>query len=412
MSQVAHYCQKCLAANSLGQEFCTRCGTRLMIIVEPAAGRYEGLDSGISTEEHLLERISALESRLGRLTDKLDRGLDLLLRQAQNAHFDRALIKALVALLTDEGMIEGEKLERLWIDRCQKDAEEQLESERREELRLQILSGYQGQESAAFEQRINEGFLLIDDDQPSRGMRSLQRAAQMAQGNVPLLYFVGEYFFKTGKTQRARDYLARAYDLAPSDRRISLLLGLTCADEGDVERARELLNSATRLGGSTFAAHYGLGRLFVAEAKWRRALEEFKLALASKASPEAHYTLGCLYYQLSRDGLAGRHLKKALELDEHYEEAFYVLGLISARAGDESLAQEYFRKAGTKTTKTVIGKTPAKNKGQNSGLTSAPLFRVSPAKGRKLITGGDRRLAEALRQDALSACSLTYSDGR
>ena len=120
MSQIAHYCQRCLAANPLGQEFCARCGTRLMIVVEPASARYEGLDSGASSEEHLLERISALENRLGRLTEKLDRGLDLLLRQAQNAHFDRALVKALVGLLTDDGLIEGNKLERLWLDRCQR----------------------------------------------------------------------------------------------------------------------------------------------------------------------------------------------------------------------------------------------------------------------------------------------------
>src|SRR6266498_6030379 len=195
MSQVAHYCQKCLAANPLGQEFCARCGTRLMIIVEPAAARYESAESAISSEDHLLERISALESRLGRLTAKLERGLDLLLRQAQNAHFDRALVKALVGLLTDDGLIQGERLERLWVVRCQKDAEAQLESERREELRLKILANYHGPESVAFEECINEGFLFIDDEQLARGIRSLQRAAEMAQNNAPLLYFVGEHFF-------------------------------------------------------------------------------------------------------------------------------------------------------------------------------------------------------------------------
>jgi len=382
-----------------------------MIIVEPGSARYEGVEAGGSNEEHLLERISALESRLGRLTEKLERGLDLLLRQAQNAHFDRALVKALVGLLTEDGTIEGDKLERLWIDRCQKDAEEQLESERREELRLKILANYRGQDIIAFEQCINEGFLFIDDEQPGRGIRSLQRAAEMARDNAPLLYFVGEHFFKTGKTHRAQNYLARAYELSPRDRRVSLLLGLTCADEGDVERARELLNSATELGGSTFAAHYGLGRLFVAEAKWRKALQEFKLALASKVSPEAHYALGCLYYQINRDGLAARHLRKALELDEDYGEAFYVLGLIAERAGQEELAQEYFRKAGGGAIARKAS--PAKSKRPHSPVTgSAPLFHLSSANSRKLITGGDRRLAEALRQDALSACNAAYTESR
>lgn len=380
-------------------------------MVEPASARYEGLESGASNDEHLLERISALENRLGRLTEKLERGLDLLLRQAQNAHFDRALVKALVGLLTDDGMIEADKLEGLWLDRCQKDAEEQLESERRDELRLQILASYHGKESGAFEQSVNEGFLLLDDNQPGRGIRSLQRAAEMAEDNAVLLYFVGEYFFKTGKTHRAQNYLARAYELSPRDRRVSLLLGLTCADEGDVEWAKELLSSTTRLGGSTFAAHYGLGRLFVAEEKWRNALQEFKLALASKASPEAHYALGCLYYQMSRDGLAARHLRKALELDEAYGEAFYMLGLISERAGHKKLAEDYFKKAGAGPV--IRRSAAAKRKQQNSdGSLAAPLFRLSAGNARRLITGGDRRLAEALRQDALSACSSAYSDGR
>src|SRR5688572_23687770 len=129
MSSVIHYCQKCLAANPLGQEFCARCGTRLMIIVEPPATRYEIAESADSNEEHLLERISSLENRQTRLTEKLERALDLLLRQAQNSHFDRALVKTLADLLTDDGVIQTEKLERLWLDRCQKDAEEQQESE-------------------------------------------------------------------------------------------------------------------------------------------------------------------------------------------------------------------------------------------------------------------------------------------
>ena len=401
MPQVAHYCQKCLAANPLGQEFCARCGTRLMIIVEPPAARYDSSESGASNEEHLLERISALENSHTRLAEKLGRGLDLLLRQAQNAHFDRALVKSLVDLLTDDGVVQGSKLERLWINRCQKDAEEQQESERREELRLKILANYHGPERVTFEQCVNEGFLFIDDGQVGRGIRSLRRAAEIARDNALLLSFVGEHFFRAAKPDRARRYLALAHELAPGDHRISLLLGLTCADEGDSERAKELLSNATRRGGSSFAAHYGLGRLFVAEENWRKALHEFKLALASKVSPEAHYALGCLYYQLGRDPMASRHLRKALEMDETYGEAFYVLGLISERAGQKELASEYFAKSGAGK---FVGSLSTRSKRQHSGQEGiAPLFRVPTSRSRRLITGGDRRLAEALREDALSS---------
>src|SRR5258708_18599864 len=123
----------------------------------------------------------------------------------------------------------------------------------------------------------------------------------------------------------------------------AMLVGLTCADDGEVERAKELLNNATERGGSSFAAHYGLGRLFVAEKNWRKALREFKSALNSRPSPEAHYVLACLYYQLSRDTLATRHLRKAIEMDDGYSEAFYLLALIYSRKGQEKLAQVSLR---------------------------------------------------------------------
>ena len=122
---ISHYCQKCLAANALGQEFCTRCGTRLMIVVEPSSTRFETAPTSLSTDEHLLERISAAENRVARLAERLERSLDLLLRYAQNAYFDRSLMRALVNLLTEDGVVQTERLERMWSERCQRDTVEQ-----------------------------------------------------------------------------------------------------------------------------------------------------------------------------------------------------------------------------------------------------------------------------------------------
>jgi hypothetical protein len=47
-----------------------------MIIVEPLGARYDAADAASSNEEHLLERISALETRLERLSEKVERALD------------------------------------------------------------------------------------------------------------------------------------------------------------------------------------------------------------------------------------------------------------------------------------------------------------------------------------------------
>jgi tetratricopeptide (TPR) repeat protein len=355
-----------------------------MIVVEPTSSRFESGPATLSTDEHLLERISAAENRVARLAERLERSLDLLLRYAQNAYFDRSLIRALVNLLTEDGVVETERLERMWSERCQRDTVEQEENVHRDELRLRILASAKTADKQAFEELVNEGFVLIEDKQIPQGIGKLERAAEIAEGNAALNLFIGEHFFRRGKTKQARAYLAKAHAALPDDLRISLLLGLTCADDGEVELAKHLLSSATSHGSSCFAGHYGLGWLFVAEKNWRRALGEFKRALTVRPSPEAHYVLGCLYYELNRDELAVRHLRKATKMDADYVEAFYLLAQAYERTGKKELARQILEKASAR---------PRKN---------VSLFHLTKSGTPRLIAGADKRLAEALREDALA----------
>jgi len=118
---IAHYCQKCMAGNPLGQEFCARCGTRLMLIVEPPAMKHDAAEVTTANEEHLLERLSILENRLARLTERLEKGLSLLLRQSENTYATHTLVKTLVDALAEAGSIERGELERKWHERCEND---------------------------------------------------------------------------------------------------------------------------------------------------------------------------------------------------------------------------------------------------------------------------------------------------
>jgi tetratricopeptide (TPR) repeat protein len=353
-----------------------------MIVVEPSSARYETTTTSLSSDEHLLERISAAENRVARLAERLERSLDLLLRYAQNAYFDRSLMRALVGLLTEDGVVDTERLERMWSERCQRDTLEQEENVHRDALRLRILASVQVHDKQAFEDLINEGFVLIEDKQIPQGITKLQAAAEIASENAPLNLFIGEHYFRRGKTKLARAYLGKAHAALPDDRRISLLLGLTCADDGEVELAKNLLSDATAQGVSSFAGHYGLGWVFVAEKNWRRALGEFKRALTVRPSAEAHYVLGCLYYELNRDALAVRHLRKATEMDGGYAEAFSLLAQAYERIGRKELARQALEKAGRK---------------------NGNLFQVTKSGALRLMTGADKRLAEALREDALAA---------
>jgi tetratricopeptide (TPR) repeat protein len=404
MRTVSHYCQKCLAANPLGQELCGRCGTRLMLVVEPPAARFEEGGLAATHEEHLLERISALENRLMRLTDKLEQTLDLLLRQAKNAYFDHALIDTLITVLAETNVLDAARLNKLWREHCQKDTEEQEAAARREKLRAKVLAAYKGSEAAAFESEVQEGFGLLALKQPAQGVRKLERAAALHPANAPLHAFLGEHFFEAGKNTLALDYLERAVAADPKNEKARLLLGLACGDAGQTARARKLLRESVRRAGATFAAHYGLGRLLAAREKWAAALTEFKRAASARPSAEAHYVLGGVYYQLGRDRLAARHLRKAIEEDRFYAEVFYVLGLVLWRIGkteeartafevvrDAELKEPRYRSSARRILRT--GEVPQNFK----------VFGPEEAETKLLITGGDRRLAAALRREAVAA---------
>ena len=398
------YCQRCRAANALDQEFCARCGTRLMLVVEPSALRFEE-DSVVAADydEHLLERISALENRLARLGEKLERGVELLSRSARSAYFDHLLLETLIGALAEARVVSERTIKRRWRERFDTEVAETAEAERRTSISAEVIARYGGPERTLFARLAGDGFALVGEGREAEGVRSLEKAAALAPDNAPLNSFVGEYYFRKGKAALARDYLARALAAAPGDPRVCLLLGLLYGEQGEAARSRELLREALRAGLGTFAARYALGRLSAAEADWEAALSEFKLALAARDCPEAHYTLGLVYYQTGRFRTALRHVSKALDRDEGYADALYLLGLIRLRLGEKKKAAEVFavvrRAAGVKARR---GKAPGKGL-RPDDMPPPPLLGAPRAGRKRLLSGGDKRIAAVISADALDA---------
>ena len=103
----------------MGQEFCRRCGTRLMLVVHPPSMRVDCSDT-TPNEEHLLERITILENTLARLAERLEQGLKLLLRQSETAYANHALVKSLIEILNECGVVDNNRLEKMWRSECDK----------------------------------------------------------------------------------------------------------------------------------------------------------------------------------------------------------------------------------------------------------------------------------------------------
>src|ERR1051325_1344289 len=190
------YCQRCKTGNELGQDLCARCGTRLMLMVETSSARFEDRTSTGGMEEHLLERVTAIENNISRLIDKLEHMAELRLKGSRSAYFDHALLETLLTVLTESGIIDRRKLEPAGLERSGNAEALEGSKRRRKELCEAALKEYGGDARGEFERLLNEGFDEHSKGREAEGVRLLSRAADSAGGNLPLDIFLGEHFFR------------------------------------------------------------------------------------------------------------------------------------------------------------------------------------------------------------------------
>lgn len=400
-------CQRCRAANPYGQELCERCGTRLMLVVEPASLRYEASSvSGDSQRDALMmERMTVLETAVTKFAEKLERGFQLMLQHAENLQHEHQIVDSLVTLLIDSGVIGKGELKELCKTGIARDETGRREHERRAGLNRAVITETPEGEREALAAHLEEGLALFGKGDEDGAFRSLERAAALAPSNHALQSFVGQQFFKLGKASLARSYLTRAVAAQPHDAGAQLLLGLTLADEGaDIVAARSLIASALKRGGKSFAGHYALGRLAAIRDDWAEAYPELRRAHAARACAESHFLLALASLKLSRLRLALRHARAALALDENYPDAYFVLGLIHRREKDHARAREAFARAAL-----VRGESESAGGKNRKGATreteqalSHRVFGAARQKGSGLLTSGDERLSRLMREDALA----------
>lgn len=401
-------CQRCRAVNPLGQELCDQCGTRLMLVVEPTSLRYEEEQSSDAMPPALmLERMTILETGLNRFAEKLERGFELMLRQAENIHREHLLVESLIFTLVQSGLITREEIDRLWKETQERNEAERREAARREELRKQIIADppEEDDERALFYQHVGEGFAEIAAGAPDSGLKKLEHASIFGADNFALNYYIAEHHFREGKSTLAYSYLSRCHSLKEDDPRLQLLLGLAYVDEGaQLEVGRFFINEAQEKCPS-FAGHYALGRLAALEGDWQTALKEFRAARKLRKCAESHFLYALAYFETrgeewhEREAL--RYVRKAIALDAEYREAHLLLGLLYRRAKDKVRAREAFARAtAAYAAKRDPGKKYPRLDSERALLIG--FFGKSRLTGTRLLNDGDQRIARLMREDALA----------
>jgi tetratricopeptide (TPR) repeat protein len=338
------FCQRCKKANPSEADHCEECGTPLLLITRPyGPSTSDAIENTL--EEHLLERISALEGALARANERFEQLLDLAQQQATGSFYDHMMLEALTEILTERRAVNRDDLEQRWRNRVARHYEETVERERLDERCDQILSFYRGAERENFTDLVEEGTLLISEGRTRRGLRMLESALALDERNAELCFTIGEYCFHLGKPVDAACYLRRALDEQDEHFGARLLLGLLSGDEGEIESAKVHLQRALHLDESSFSAHYGLGRLLAREGKFDEALTHLKRALVIHPAPEIHYLVGRAYWEQGRAEQALKHMQKAVRLDPDFDAALYSLGFLYWQENRTAEAREHFRAA-------------------------------------------------------------------
>src|SRR5215471_6429667 len=85
------HCQNCTTRNSLEHEYCWKCGSKLLVTSGPVQ-----LDASMPfMDEHVLERISALEYSINMLTKRVDSLMETIERVAASNFIDHTMIETL-----------------------------------------------------------------------------------------------------------------------------------------------------------------------------------------------------------------------------------------------------------------------------------------------------------------------------
>jgi tetratricopeptide (TPR) repeat protein len=382
-----------------------------MLVVEPSTLRFEeDVTAGAQHAEGLMERVSLLENNLLRFAERLERGFELLLKQSQIALSDHTLLESLIDLLIETGKADRQRLDSMYrAALAGEKAAASKELSDVEFLRASIMDDYQGAEREVFAEFVGRGLELLGAGKTARAKRELERASALAPAHATLNFILGLQFFREGKFALARAYLQRAHEAQPASAQVYLLLGIACGDEGEVEQARTLLHDSIEKRGASYAAHYALGRFDAEEDNWAGAHAHFKQALDARRCAEAHYLLGFASARLGRLRTALRHANKAVEADENYAATFQLLGYIQTQLGEAKPAQKALATA--RALKVKAGAATGAGGGTKKRQAAAPdvsdetllhdFFGAGRHRRKRLLTGGDKRLADLLRQDAL-----------
>jgi len=147
-----------------------------------------------------------------------------------------------------------------------------------------------------------------------------------------------------GKLNEARQGYLSLLQTNPKDLDVLHLLGLLCAEEGQLEDARKYLQQACDLAPDNSAVRLHLANIFKATGNYDEAVKELQAMIAAdETCAPAFNNLGTVYFARKNYAAAVQAFHAALDIRPDYIDAYYNLGLAQARLNDSEAAMLAYR---------------------------------------------------------------------
>lgn len=395
--KIACYCQNCRAANNVGETYCGRCGTRLLLVVFPQSLKYDTNYVPSFYEDHLLERVSLLELRLAQVTEQLAMAYEFISREAKSFQKDHALLQSFFETIQTVNPEFSELLSQNTLELFNEKKANLSVKNKQEQVLTEILAAHDAKQSELFSHLVKEGVKLLQECEEKQAFLNLERAALLSPKNVPFLIFIAEHFFRADRFDSAKNNLEKAFELEPQNPKILLLLGVIYGNEGESEGARKFLSVLVSDKDKAFCANYVWGMLAAFESNWTESLAAFKQSSENLDAAEIQYLIGAVYFQLKKYEIALKHLQTAISLDVKFADAWFMQSIIYKLSGNEEGANNAraaaleVREAGAQCLELLKGK-------KLPNLEIALPFQHFKKENNYLLTSGSLRLTKFFRE--------------
>jgi Tfp pilus assembly protein PilF len=382
------YCQNCCSQNSLRDTHCRNCGTRLLLVVFPNSLQYDTNHVPSFYEDHLLERVSLLELRLAQVAEGLRIAMEIIREQGKIIRENHELVKSLNQKLNGANSVPASKNKASKKDRISRIIET-------------IVAGHDSPNVELFTKLLIEAFNLLEKNEEKEAFRMMERAALLSPRNAALLLFAAKTNFLADKYSEAKKYLEKAFEAAPDNSDVHLLLGAIYADEGESEKARLFLSILAENEKTAQLVNIVWGMLAAFEGNWSESVTALKLAAAQADSAELQYLLGCAYFQQQDFTSSLRHFQNTTAADRNYSDAWFMQAVIYGQQRDVAQANDMLANAAELK---EAGAQSAEFLRKNVlDLKTALPFQHFQKKNARLLTGGAPRLTRFLKNEVVGA---------